>query len=426
MEAITISTLPAEIHDSIAKHCEKRDLLNLCLTSKLLNARFLPVIYRHVELLDQHYLKKRPCRVSMTFNQDDFDEYCLMLRDRLEKQQLFFNALQSHPEYGRHVRSLKGKLYYPTSESCHSHGMYRKEFWRVMQSLTLVQSVDIAFEHVCDNTYTLMRPIPDDFVLFQSATSVRLMGNMHYLLAKAILDAINPATLKHLCLDMVRDSDVRTPPLYLSISHAGQPLANLMPGDSDEDGRIFALGAAAGLLKTLTGRCTALRTLELRRVGQTRYGFGWHVGAEEASYMEWANFIRSVQTTLEEFTFEQVGDWIGDLSYPGHGWYYDFTMMNERFRRLLFPTIVSESWSRLTSIALKGVSGSTRSTGDSASDFTESLAEAALATDLMATELRSVLGENVKIVMEGEPNLVGFLTSKTKTAKSKYHGCSTV
>lgn len=143
----------------------------------------------------------------------------------------------------------------------------------------------------------------------------------------------------------------------------------------------------------------------------------------------WSGRILSVlyrRLTLEEFTFEQVGGWIGDLNYPGDGWYYDFTMMNERFRRLLFPTIVSENWSRLTSIELKGVSGSTRSTGGSAPDLTESFAEAALVTDLMTMELRSVVGENVKIVMEGEPNLVDFLIVKAKTAKSKYHGCSAI
>lgn len=69
----------------------------------------------------------------------------------------------------------------------------------------------------------------------------------------------------------------------------------LVPGQRGEDGQIIA---TSGLLTTITGR------LVVRRVGQSHQTYGWQATGEEASYIEWASFIRSVQGTLEEFTFE--------------------------------------------------------------------------------------------------------------------------
>lgn len=166
-----------------------------------------------------------------------------------------------------------------------------EELRRAMHSLTHVQGVDIASK--TDFDYRLPVPknqLPNDF--FQSATSVRLAGSMQYGLVKPILNAINPATLKHLCLDRVQDVFKIGP---------------VVPGDRGDDGRIIALGVTSGLLTTLTGRCTALRTLILRRAGQGHSIHRWHAAAEEASYIEWASFIPSVQGTVEKFKFEQSG-----------------------------------------------------------------------------------------------------------------------
>lgn len=335
MVTVSFSILPAEIHVSIAEHCENNELVNLCLTSKWVNERCLHVLYYHVNLqLDQR----------------DSDEFCRM-KARLKRLQQFVRTLRSHPEYRRHIRSLQGTICIPSNFNCQQAMITEEELWSAMQSITLVRNVDLAFEYVCPNCLTVLKKqIPND--LFQSATSVRIAGNVHYRLAKAILDAINPATLKHLSLDTVRDSNIR-------VGHIGKAWlrGEFPPGDTGEDGRIIALGAIAGLLTTLTGRSTALRTLELRRAGQTRDSRAWPVAAEEASYIKCATFIRSVQGTLEKFTFEQAGELITDKDWDDRT--YDYRTMNERFRRLLFPTIVSGNWSCLTTIELKGVLGST-------------------------------------------------------------------
>lgn len=355
MATITFSTLPVELHVNIANYCEKKDLINLCLTSKLVNERCLHVLYRHVDLrIDQ-------CGNTVA------EEYRLVL-DARKKQNKFVRTLLSHPEYGKYVRFLKDMLYVPVSDEDLSPGedVSYEEFWRVMQSLTHVQSVDVGSRNgFAQSTTAPTKQLPNN--LFQSATSVRLLGYMQYALAKSILNVINPATLKHLCLDFVRDKNV------------GQLQDQYVPGVRYEDGRIITRGATSGLLTTLTGRCTALRTLELRRVGQFQNGHGWHVVADEESYIEWASFIRSVQGTLEHFTFEQARESARSIEYHDK-----YRTMDERFLRLVLPAIVSEGWPCLTYIELRGV----RASNDLYS------------ADELTAKLRAAVGEKAKIVIE--------------------------
>lgn len=50
MTTSTFITLRAEIQLDIAELCKNNDLINLCLISKLMNERCLPVLYRYVDL----------------------------------------------------------------------------------------------------------------------------------------------------------------------------------------------------------------------------------------------------------------------------------------------------------------------------------------------------------------------------------------
>ena len=354
----TFPTLPLEIHDSIAKHCDQNDLFNLCCTSKWLNESCLPVLYRHVDLRHDGH------GVQSNYKQDQ-----TRLVDE-GKQERFAHTLQIHPEYGKHVRSFKGTLCVPSSHTFHITTLTDEQFWRALQSLTHVQIVDLGSRNrlAYRMTSSMLQP---PINLFRSATSVTLVGRIQYDLAKSILGAINPATLQYLCLDMVQECEV------------GETKRIYVPGDRDENGRIIALGAVSGLLTTLTGGCTALRTLILRRIGQRRHGHGWHALAEEASYIEWASFIRSVQGTVEKFKFEHAGDTVRERLYPTDE-PLPLRIMDERFRRLILPTIVSGNWPHLTRIELQGV----RSVNDQVGNAT------------LAMELRDFLGENLEIVVE--------------------------
>ncbi|MCJ1467742.1 hypothetical protein MMC07_006367 [Pseudocyphellaria aurata] len=356
----TFSTLPTEIHDTIADLCAKNDLINLCCTSKWLKDIYLRILYRNVDIRLDRF------RTISTASQRQ-----RLLLDERRWQQRFVLTLLSRPEYGKHVRSIKSTLCFPSFDHIPKAIISDEELWSAMHSLTHVQSVNMCSTvslSDCEKVPTMQFPIN----LFCSATSVTLVGSMQYHLAKAILIAINPGTLRHLCLDVVRDC------------RRGHTESGYVPGDRDEDGRMIAFGATSGLLTLLTGRCTALRTLELRRMGQSRDIPAWHRAAEDASYMEWASFIRSVQGTVEKFTFEHTAETAHDRIH------WDFLnpprlrIMDERFLRLVLPTIVSENWPCLTLMELQGVRCLDGQVGQ---------------TPLMM-QLRAVLDANTKIVVE--------------------------
>lgn len=332
-----------------------------------MNERCLHVLYRHVNL------RFNLCDLRKM----DYSGYSPLsrrvLKVQLNRQHQFVRTMLDHPDYGKHVRYFKGKLCPPSFDDWYNGMISEEELWRGLQLLTHVQSVDvISDENYGSGLIVPTKQFPNG--LFQSATSVSLVGYMPYGLAKSILNAINPATLKHLCLGFVQEMKIL------------ERRDTNMPGERDEDGRILALGATSGLLTELTGQCIALRTLILRRIGQSQDGQHrmWHTAAEEASYLEWASFIRSVQGTLKNFMFEQAGKTISqglddsnftDEARPNR-------IMDERFRRLLLPAIVSGTWPCLAVMKLRGARGSN---GQKAT---------------LITELKAVLGGNVKIVVE--------------------------
>ncbi|MCJ1463148.1 hypothetical protein MMC07_001753 [Pseudocyphellaria aurata] len=364
MEKASLTSLPAELQVSIATYLDKYDLMSLCQSSPRLNQKCVVALYRHVDLLfDSH-------GHGMEFNETNLEMWDALLK----RQRQFVQTLLSHPEYGRFVRSLKGRLCifrFNDYNSSEADGVSEKDLWRAMQSLSRVKSVDLAANHFSQDPMTVLsKDLPT--ALFRTATSVRLVGYMQYDLAKSILSAINPAMLLHLCLDIVQD---RKP---------GQAQSGSMPGDIGEDGRIIALGATAGLLTILSGRCTALRTLVLRRIGQNTEGDGWETGntaAEEASYIEWAIFVSSVKGTVEKFTYEQSGQRLRtcpDDIRPAS------RIMDRRFRQLILPAIISGNWPCLKIVQIRGVRR----------------------RDSLRRMLKSVLGRDVEIELEEEARLL--------------------
>ncbi|MCJ1461992.1 hypothetical protein MMC07_000592 [Pseudocyphellaria aurata] len=330
MEKPTFSTFPPEIHVSIAEHCGSSDLLNLCFTSKWVYERCLRVLYRHVDL--EHTAPRSFPRPHEELEQ---------LNDVFQKQQGVVNTLLRHPEYGKHVRSWNGALYMPTvdlqSRRC-SGGISEEQLWRAVELLTHVESVRAGTRNKFVANWTVLTTrIPA--VLFPSATSVTLVGYIQSGIAKSILQSINPALLRYICLDFVRKCG------KTSMS------PRTGPWETAGVGRVAPLGVPRGLLMMLTGRCTALRTLTLRRLGQIEEGPQWNAVAEEASYVEWAHFIRSVRGTVQRFTFEQIAvtQWLTLLDADQRP-----RIMDEKFQRIILPAILSGDWPRLTAIKFRG------------------------------------------------------------------------
>ncbi|MCJ1471280.1 hypothetical protein MMC07_009928 [Pseudocyphellaria aurata] len=364
MAGITFSLLPAEIHVSIARNLNKADLKNLCLTSGWMNERLSCVLYRHVDLQLRPY-----------WSHLDYTSGVVRLNAR-GRQQQFVRTLLSHPEYGKHVRFFKGTLGLPddhdSDPEMRKDVISEEELWGAMQLLTHVQSVEIGcrdgdaeFEHITSAT----KQVPEQ--LFQSATSVKLIGHLQYGLAKAILTAINPSTLEDLCLEMVHDSN-----------HGPRPSGSA-PEQTGEDRGMGAHRTTPGLLMMLTGKCTALRTFTLRRLGQARQELRWDQEKEEAAYSELASFIRSVKGTVEKFTFEQVEE----KSFEDYSLFAKrppYRLIDEMFNRHILPVIVSGSWPCLGVLELHGIRSLYGPVGKGP----------------LMTELRAALGGNTEVAME--------------------------
>lgn len=380
MATTAFSSLPAEILFSIAKHCENKELINLCLTSKLVKERCLAVLYRHVVL-------ERSPQVDSASSREE----CSRVQNIFKRQQQLVQTLRSHPEYSKHVRSFQAPLCTLNIISCCRSREDRTsevEFWSAIGLLTHVKIVDIGSKsNLVHNMTVPSTRIPS--ILFQSATSVRLVGYMQYRLAKVILDAVNPAMLKHLSLDMVQDRK----PEVLRYPH--------YPGAISEDGRMVARGSISGLLTAFTGRCTALQTLALRRVGQVKKSVNWHAAAEEACHLEWASFIRSVQGTVEGFIFGQAGKLERGNVVAGQT-----RIMDDRFRQFLLPTIVSGSWPCLRSIELQGIRHSNGQGGNAE----------------LTMELRAVLGGTPKILVTEDPQYLSDFGREFTISHRKWYG----
>lgn len=354
MPEITFLSLPREVHVTIAEYCENSDLISLCMTSKWVSQTCLPVLYRFVDLeLDRNVQ-------GSTISQ----EYGRIL-NVFHRQRQLIRMLLSHPEKGKYIQTFRGTLYTPTLSLCREMGVdyiSETQLWSAIESLTNVRGVYLGLSNRFSNCITpLKSEIPRH--LFQSATSVTLVGQMQYSLAKSILHGITPATLKYLRLDMVQD---RTIELVEQ---------ELRPGRKGQDGRIIAHGVISGLLTPMTGHCTALKALDLRRMGQLERGREWHDVAEDASYAEAAAFMGSVRGTLEILAFEQVEERLRDARPTAAGT-RPYRIMDDRFQRRLLPTIVSGNWPTLKLLLL----GSVRIRGEGGEGETEGLIKLLKAT----------------------------------------------
>lgn len=119
-------------------------------------------------------------------------------------------------------------------------------------------------------------------------------------------------------------------------------------------GYFTSAGPMHNLPGSLAGRCPNLKSLKICKVGERLLGESWpdYSSKDEDLYKEFAIFINSVKPTLREFTFAQGERGVWRLYVPD--WRSD-RVMDERFRRLLAPTLLSAPWPCLQRMTLHGV-----------------------------------------------------------------------
>ncbi|MCJ1469133.1 hypothetical protein MMC07_007766 [Pseudocyphellaria aurata] len=310
MATSTFSSLPPEMQIKVAEYCESGDLFNLCLSSKLMFKILLHVLYRHIDFIG-------PSGPMLSY------QWANCYR---RKQLQFLRTVLNHPQYGQHVRSFKGELNPPSARRVKGDKLTAAEFWSGLQLLTRVKDVEVA-NYISAEPTAISQLAPAQ--LFRTATAVTLMGHMPHDLSMLILHTINPELLTYLCLDMEKQKNYDRPPnsSYLTNSTNQHPLF---------------LGSTPGLVTPLIGRCIALKTLVIRVARRYMDKPSSSRGAaEEASWMEWAMFIQSVQGTVEKLVFDRAKVWsCGERMPPTPAW----ELVEHKFRRVILPIIRAGYW----------------------------------------------------------------------------------
>lgn len=199
------------------------------------------------------------------------------------------------------------------------------------------------------STYVLPPP------LCPAAKHIRLAGQMSFAFVRAFLLSNQPAGIISLDLDNLQD---------LGQQREGWKLGTsldlcLVPEREDLNvNRVLRHpGPMRGHLRRLEGRCTGLKRLILRSVGQDLSpDYTWSPIIDAARYQEWASFIKSVRHTLQHLTLEfGLAPEEDCVSQRPGSWYQYGRPMVDRFMDHLLPTLLTEHWPCLTKIEIYGI-----------------------------------------------------------------------
>ena len=365
--ATLLSNLPSDILFTIAEHCSRQDLLRFCLASKRTMQASTTHLYRHVDLSTHNRgvvvcsgNELGKCTPGSRMERSDSTRCTNVPVNMVRRQLAFITTMLGRKEYSKYLRVLIWTLLQPTGrrrESCTE----KQLFWNLMLRLENVRSFDLA--DLSESWSSVFpRPSLSEGRYFPNASSVRLVGVMEPVITASILSTIDPSKLVSLELDNVQccgktatgttmPSPPHTPPSRQSVTAILPRYTELMSSDS---GFVWP-GLMRGLLSPLKGRCTGLKSLTLRKVGD-RYPRESEVvrWMNECHLLhEWASFIRSVSGTLEEFMFDQGPR--DENQSRGNFRVNPVRLMDRLFGSIIFPVLLAGPWPRLKSMELRGV-----------------------------------------------------------------------
>ena len=227
-------------------------------------------------------------------------------------------------------------------------------FWDLMRSLENVRRFDPAD---LSQNWSSVSPRPSRLVgqYFPNASSVRLLGVMEPVIAASILSTVDPTKLVSLTLDNVQCCDGLIRYNVHSSTRSSLVLQGAWRSRAfDRYVRWFSANAAfvwpglmRGLLLPLTGRCTGLKSLTVRKVGD-RNGEEYDVlrGMNERILL-----VESVLGTLEDFIFEQGPRHEGQLDTGGR--VHPVRMIDWVFGQSVVRVLLAGPWRRLKMINLR-------------------------------------------------------------------------
>ena len=252
------------------------------------------------------------------------------------RQNAYIQDLIEHPERARFVISFRWTILTlgsdgPPWESKISEQPTIPRLWDALLKMTNVKRVDVAHGPM-DEGADFTASLPDDVKLFPSATSIHLSGVMEARLVTSILHTEKLGILQHLYLDDVKEV----------AGGSGRHLAraSLFSDDFTQPSPIL------GVLSYMTGRCTALKSLTIRKPWQWESAMYIErdltidVAVSRRFYTELAGFLDSVKGSLERFVLDRYR--------PRSG----FCRPDIYFDTTLYPVLLSGPWPRLCTFCM--------------------------------------------------------------------------
>jgi len=192
---------------------------------------------------------------------------------------------------------------------------------------------------------------------------------MEYALVASIL-ASDPSKLQDLIWDNVQQPAKATYQLTIPRQPYHQqtlsPWNNLAPFNGNINSYLSAAGPMVNLLGSLAGRCTNLTSLELHKTAErgprhTQESSEFtpaYSARDEDIYVEWAHFLVSVKSTLEDIVWEQ-----GQCDFKlrsrvlRRGAWPLIRLMDVRFESQIWPLITGQAhdWPCLKRLTVRGV-----------------------------------------------------------------------
>lgn len=368
------SDLPGDVLFIIAEHCDPQDLPRFCLASKNVKEASIPHLYRHVDLITHNrglvtwYAYELPKLHTAPYAKfGPREEHSDSVRcteiplNMMRRQETFIKTLMNREEYRKYVRVVIWTFLPPTVHCRRfSTDIAKPAFWDLMRRLENIRRFDLAdISDFWSTVSSRPSPVPDQY--FPNLSSLRLLGVMEPVIVASIVSTIDPTKLVSLTLDNVQccgkapygtkfTPAPRRPRVMMENTPEFSHYSRWWATDS---GFIWP-GLMRGLLKPLTGRCTGLKSLTLRKVGDRNFEeFDMLRAINELALMhEWSSFIKSVSGTLEEFKFEQGPRQGGQL---GAIRVHPVRTMDQLFGNTIFPVLLVGPWPCLKVMEIRGV-----------------------------------------------------------------------
>lgn len=354
--------LPPEILSMILESCPIETHVALRVTCRQFRSHItIPDEYRKVDISVHTPWSEIS---KSTFTGKEWPKYFDLPR-LAAKQQAFLHDVSVTPTIGRLVHDLTWTIRKRHFEEKGGEDL-DEHLWQVFGTMTNVRTLDLCcLQNMWDWDY--LRKPPN--ILFPLVTRLRLSGIMYRQIVETIVRSINLERLEELSFDNLQDpGHYKHIYPYSRINRPDKtfetPRNQLYDRDSDD---VALSGPMRRILPYMKDQCKNLKSFHFRRPGRMYKDMMLNPFQDEECYIEVAEFVKSVSSTLLTMHFEQgvnsfaIPDFQSGRAEYSHpvGVHAPGVMfarpMDKHVRDHLIPSFLQAEWSQLQSLRIIGM-----------------------------------------------------------------------